>query len=234
MKNNFFLIIIIVIQFLWINQSYAKQVEFKAKDIEIIKDKNLTIANDASVIIVEDSISIKGKKIEYYKDKQLLLVNDGIVLVEEKNLKIESDKISYDIDKSTLDLEGDIKIIDQNNNLAIYSNKINYSNYDETIKSENNSKITDNLGNVYQVENFEYSLDKKIIKLKNVKVLDYDDNNFSLDLAYLDLQNKELIAKDVNFNFKTPDGTENEPRLKGLSLVSNKNSTIVKKGTFTL
>ena len=52
-------------------------------------------------------------------------------------------------------------------------------------------------------------------------------------MAFLDLEKKELVAKDVGLNFKISDKSENEPRLKGRSLISNEENTIVEKGTFT-
>ena len=58
-------------------------------------------------------------------------------------------------------------------------------------------------------------------------------NTFEIMLAYLDLNKKELIAKDIGLNFKILESSENEPRLKGRSLISNKDSTIVKKGSLT-
>ena len=80
---------------------------------------------------------------------------------------------------------------------------------------------------------FEYNIKSKVIKLSNLEVLDVSKNIFKIEIAFLDLKKKELIAKDVGLNFKISDNSENEPRLKGRSLISNDENTIVKKGTFT-
>ena len=58
-------------------------------------------------------------------------------------------------------------------------------------------------------------------------------NSFIVDIAYIDLTKKELIAKDVKLNFKISENSENEPRLKGRSFINDENNTIVEKGTFT-
>ena len=62
---------------------------------------------------------------------------------------------------------------------------------------------------------------------------DRDKNTFDLEIAYLDLIKKEILAKDIGLNFKNPGNLENEPRLKGRSLTSDDRFTIVKKGSFT-
>ncbi len=234
MKNKIILIVVLLYQFLFINYTFSNEVEFKAKDIEIVKEENLTVANDAFALIKKDNISVKGKKIKYFNEKSLLLVENGNIFLEDKNISISSKNIEYQIDKSIINFKSDVTIEDQENNLLIISNEINFNNNDRIIKSQKDSEITDNFGNIYKVKEFEYSLKKKIIKLSDLKIRDIDKNTFISKLAYLNLGDKELIAKDINLNFKTPEGSENEPRLKGLSLISDQNTTIVKKGTFTL
>ena len=51
----------------------------------------------------------------------------------------------------------------------------------------------------------------------------------------LDLASKKIIGKDLEINFdKSSFGnSENEPRLKGRSIYSDKNKSIIKKGIFT-
>ena len=67
MKNRILFILVFLIHLTFVSESFSKQVEFKAKNIEIIQDQDLTIANDALAIIDEGDISIKGKKIQYFK-----------------------------------------------------------------------------------------------------------------------------------------------------------------------
>lgn len=228
MKNRIIFIIIFLFQFFLINKAFSNEVEFKAKNIEIIDDGNLTVANNAIAFIKEDNISINGKKIKYFKNESLLIVEKGSILLKNKSISIKSSNIKYSIDKSFINFQSKVIINDQISGLQITSNEINFDNNDQIIKSNKDSKITDNLGNVYKVNNFEYSLEKKIIKLTDLKIVDIDQNTFNSDLAFLDLNNKELIAKDINLNFKTPEGTENEPRLKGLSLISDQYSTTIR------
>ncbi len=233
MKNKVLIIIIILFQLLLINKLFSKEIDFQAKDIEFSNDQNLTIANNATAIIKEDGIIIEGKKIQYFKDKALLIIDGGKISSIDKNFEINSEIIEYKIDETSLNFENNIVINDGINNLIINSNKINYNLNEQKITSQNYSEIFDNLNNTYKVDGFEYSIKDKIIKLNNLVVQDKDKNSFLVDMSYLDLDKKELIAKDISMNFKLEENSENEPRLKGRSLVSDKRNTIVKKGTFT-
>ena len=234
MKNKINILLFILIQIFLFGKVNAKEVKFKAAEIEILKEKNLTIANNGSAIIEEDNVNLRGKVIKYYKEKSLLLVNDGAIIDTKKNLEISSNNIEYKIDQSNLNFKEQVQIIDKRNGLKINSNIINYDIKNQLIIGYGNSEILDRQGNIYEIGEFEYSINEKIIKLDDVKVLDATKNTFSLDIAYLDLKKNELIAKDISLNFKISDNSENEPRLKGRSLISDENKTLVKKGTFTL
>ena len=234
MKNKILKkLIIIFINLFFTNLVLAQNIEFKATDIEFFQDKNLTIANNGIVINKEDKISAEGSEIKFYKDKSLLLIKEGKIFKSNENIEISSKNIEYRIDKSNLILKEDVKIKDKNNDLFINSNEINYDVINQLITSKTDSEIFDNFGNVYKVKEFEYSIEKKVIKLNQLNAFDADKNSFIVDLAYMDLTTKELLAKDVTLNFKISKNSDNEPRLKGRSLINNENNTIVKKGTFT-
>ena len=234
MKNKLLKkLLVIFLNLFFVNLVSAKNIEFKATDIEFFQDQNLTVANNGIVLIKEDKISAEGNEIKYFKDKSLLKVKEGKIFKTDENIEISAQTIEYRIDKSNLTLKKNVKINDKNNNLFIDSNEINYDIINKLITSKTDSEIVDNLGNIYKVKEFEYSLKKKVIKLSQLVAVDANKNSFIVDIAYIDLTKKELIAKDVNLNFKISENSENEPRLKGRSLINDENNTIVKKGTFT-
>ncbi len=233
MKNKLITILIIFFQFFFVNKIFAKEIQFNASEIEIIDEGNKTIAKKGSVLIKEDKISVEGLLIEYIKNESLLIVSDGKIKKIDDDLEINSKIIKYNIDQSNLIFKDEVKIHDNINNLQIISDEMNFDLGNRTINSQSKSEIKDNLGNVYQVKQFEYNVENKIVKLIDLKVTDINLNTFEIMLAYLDLNKKELIAKDIGLNFKILESSENEPRLKGRSLISNKDSTIVKKGSFT-
>ena len=233
MRNKIIIILVIFFQILFISKLFAKEIDFQAKEIEILKDQNLTIAKNGTAIIKNDGVIIKGEIIEYFKDRSLLIINRGKISTINKNFEINANIIEYKIDESNIDFKDNVYLKDNINNLVIESNKINYNLNNRKIISQDYSEIFDEFDNIYKVDGFEYSIKDKVVKLNNLVAEDKYKNSFLVDLSYLDLIKKELVAKDISMNFKLIEDSENEPRLKGRSLVSNEKNTIVKKGTFT-
>ena len=233
MKNSIFIIFFILYKILFLNSVFAKEIEFDASEIEITNSQNLTIVNNGIAKIKEDEIVIEGIKIEYYKDKSLIIVRQGKISKIDLNLEIKSDKIEYNIENEGIDFTDKVRIDDKKNNLIIFSDKIYYDIVNQKILGKSKSEIIDEFDNTYELNKFEYSAKNKIIKLANTKITDKNKNTFDLEIAYLDLNKKEIIAKDIGLNFKISENSENEPRIKGRSLISNNKNTIVKKGSFT-
>ena len=233
MKNKIIIPIIILLQIFFISKVISEEIEFKATDIEIINDQSLTIANNGSALIKDDELIVEGKKMKYFRNESLLIIDKGKISSLDQNFEINSNLIEYKINKSELNFSEKVKIIDKSNNLLINTDKIKYDVKNQLIISQSKSEIKDKLGNIYQVKNFNYSLKDKIIKLNNLNVLDPDNNTFVVDIAFLDLKTNELTAKDIGINFKISKESENEPRLKGRSLINNEKETVVKKGIFT-
>ena len=233
MKNRIFIILIIFYQILFLNKTFGKEIEFNASDIEISNNQNLTVANNGVATIKEDEIVIEGLEIKYFKDKSLIIVSKGKVSKIDSGLEIESDEIEYYLKKGKINFTNKVKIEDVKNKLIIYSDKIKYDVDEQKILGEGNIEIIDDFNNTYKVNKFEYSGKEKVIKFVNAKVFDKNKNVFDLEIAYLDLDKKEIVAKDIGLNFKISENSQNEPRLKGRSLTSNEKNTIVKKGTFT-
>tara|TARA_B100000900_G_scaffold377281_1_gene360610 strand:- start:2937 stop:5297 length:2361 start_codon:yes stop_codon:yes gene_type:complete len=233
MKSNIKILVIILLQIFLASKLISEEIEFKATNIEISNDQNLTIANNGTALIKDDGIIVEGEKIKYFRNESLLIIDKGKVSSLDQNFEINSNLIEYKISKSELNFSKEVKILDKSNDLLIDTDEIKYDVKNQQIKSKSSSVIKDKLGNLYQVKDFNYSIKDKLIKLNNLKVFDPDKNTFIVDMAFLDLKKNELIAKDVGLNFKISKNSENEPRLKGRSLINNEKETIVKKGTFT-
>ena len=108
----------------------------------------------------------------------------------------------------------------------------NYNN--KIISSDNNAKINDNFGNTYEVGSFFFEINKDIIRLNNLKLVDKENNNLSTEIAFLNTKSNKLIGKDVFLELQNFSGnTNNEPRLKGNRLEINNEFTKLYKGIFT-
>ena len=73
-----------------------------------------------------------------------------------------------------------------------------------------------------------------MIKFDNLKFIDIEKNISLIKKAFVNLETKKLIGKDILVNFDNKDfNINNEPRLKGNSINSDANNTFVTKGVFT-
>ena len=186
---------------------------------------NLACANEIEFNVSEIVISEKGNIIKAKKGTASSLI-DGI--------NIDANTFLYDKNTSTLTALGDVKITSIKNDFLIETQGIIYDTYNKEISSEEDTLINDARGNLASSESFFLNLDDDIVKLRKMKMTDLQKNIIRLDVAYINLNTKNLIGKDVaiNLNNKTFN-KDNEPRLKGTSLKSDLQTSTIKKGVFT-
>ena len=73
-----------------------------------------------------------------------------------------------------------------------------------------------------------------MIKVNKAKIIDFEKNILQVDKAYINLVSKKLIGKDLSIDFNNKSlQNDNEPRLKGNTISSDGNETIITKGVFT-
>ena len=58
MKNKIKILLIVLLQIFFISKVISEEIEFKATDIEISNDQNLTTANDGSALIKDDDLIV--------------------------------------------------------------------------------------------------------------------------------------------------------------------------------
>ena len=140
MKNKIIILIIILLQIFFISKVISEEIEFKATDIEIINDQNLTIANNGSALIKDDELIVEGKKMKYFRNESLLIIDKGKISSLDQNFEINSNLIEYKINKSELNFSEKVKIIDKSNNLLINTDKIKYDVKNQLIISQSKSE----------------------------------------------------------------------------------------------
>ena len=97
-----------------------------------------------------------------------------------------------------------------------------------------NTIISDDVGNIFTVENFIYNLNNELIKVINAKIKDYENNNYQINKAIIDLVSNKIIGKDVNIDFDNKSfQKDNEPRLNGKSIKSDGSESVITNGVFT-
>ena len=232
MKNNFLVTICII---LFLNSvSLAEQFLFEFSKVEIVGDGNLVYGTNGKAISTDKNLEIIGNEFEYNKSLNLLNVSNGEAFIKSDNLKIEFNKILVDENNLLIKAQNDIKIYDLKNEILIESENIIYDRKNNIITSLSDSVIIDKFNNLFKTKKFEYKINDKIIKIQNLNLTDFNNNNFNIEFAYLNTETNKLYGKDVSINLEnTSFNKENEPRIKGRSIEYHDGETKISKGIFT-
>ena len=216
--------------------SADKDLEINADRFEFNKEINLLKTFGEGLLI------IKSKNLEIKYDnatidrKNLLIEAKGNtkVLDKDNNLIIIADNIIYDQKKMIIKAINDVKIIDIKKNLNIKTSEITYDQKQKIVESNSKTTIDDKDQNIYKVDKFIYEIDKDLLKFDNLDFRDSKNNRLKTSLAYINTKTNRLFGKDINVELNNQSfNKNNEPRLKGNSVINDNNYTSITKGVFT-
>ena len=236
MKNNFFkILLLLLLSFVFYNSANSNELTFESNTIEITNNGDVIQASNGVEVQGINNIKITAKNSIFNNLTSELLIRDDVVFYDSlKNIQIKSNEILYNRKiekiisngKTYIQLANDYKIITDN---------IEYLKNENIIQSKFKTILIDKFNNQISVKDFIYLTDEKLFHGNDIIMFDADKNNYLFENTIIDLNNRTLLAKDVeiNFNKNIFGNSNNDPRLRGASLFSNKNETIVKKGIFT-
>ncbi len=186
---------------------------------------NSIFANEFTFDVEEINISDNGN---------IINGSNGTARTIDNSLEIKADQLIYNKELSTLDATGNVLVKDSINEFFLKSQKIFYDIKNQQISSKSKSQFEDVLGNLILSKDFIFKKNEDLIKFNNVEIIDLQKNSLALDKAFMNVASKKLIGKDVVIEFKDQSFEKNnEPRLKGNSISSDKDKTIIKNGVFT-
>jgi len=234
MKNKYFFIILYLLLHT-INGVLANEIIFQSKDINILDNGNRIISNQGVARSLDHGLTIKADNFDYNKNvSTLIATKDAIATLTKKNIVINADKLIYNKNLSTLDAIGNVKIYNSTNDISIISNKILYDINKNTIESISQSEIKDKLGNHFLSEYFIYTLNNNLIKFDDLKFTDVEKNISQINKAFINIESKKLIGKDISIDFNNKSfDKNNEPRLKGNSIIVESGNSLFTKAVFT-
>ena len=234
MKNKFFFILIFIL-LNSINNLLANEIIIESKDINILDNGNKIISGKGIANSIEDSLTIKAGKFDYNKNLSILIATEKAVAnMTKKNIIINADKFIYNKKLSTLHAIGNVNVYDSKNNISIISKKIFYYINENKIESLSPSEIKDELGNLLLSKKFIYTMNDNLIKFDDLKLIDIEKNTSEVKKAYVNLSSKKIIGKDILIDFNNKGfNKDNEPRLKGNSIINEDGNTTITKGVFT-
>ena len=232
MRNKiFFFLIFFVFQF---EVLLADQFKFESSEIKIVNNGNLILADKGKATSIDDKIEINAKNFEYQKNIDLLKAYDGVAFLKDREIKINFKEIEFDQKNLVINAKNDIKILDLKNKFSIETNSIFFNQKKNLIKNSTKSIYKDSNNNTIKTKSLEYNMISNIMKINGVNLKDFDNNELNIDLAFLNTKTNRLFGKDVAIELNNKSFNENnEPRMKGNSVISNKDLTEITKGVFT-
>ena len=178
MKNKFLHILLFFLlnNFIYFNAYSVDQFNFDVTEVEILNNGNI----------------IKGVK------KGTVNTNDGIT--------ITADTFVYDKLTNILTADGEVEIIDPNQNLKVYSDNAIYQKNEEIITTNRNSKAIYDVGKFMYGDTFEIFRKKNILNAKgNVKIENTIDDHLITGNEFTYFKNLEKIVSkgDTKANIKS-------------------------------
>ena len=234
MKNNskfliflFFFVVLIIN-----NKAYANEIIFSTSDLNITNNGSIINAGIGSAYSKSSNIKIDGQSFKFDKSSSILIANKAKVILPEKNIEIYADKLIYDQKISLIKAIGNVEIKDLANIITFKSKEVSYNKIGETIFSNVRSTFYDKALNNFTSEKFTYTLNDGLIKISEASILDVQKNKYYIEKAYINLLTNKLIGKDIFLDFNNL-AENNDPRIKGKTVKSDKDKTIIEKGVFT-
>ncbi len=159
----------------------------KIKNVIIESNKIFYLKNKEVIYTIGKSKATSGVDIKidaneyfkYYKLTSLMEAKGDVVLNDRnKNITIFTDQISYLQDEEKISTLGETNI-DVENKYKIKGRNLILLRNKKTLSSKESAVITDNESNIYKIEEFQYSIDKEIIKGKNIIITTNSNQNKS-------------------------------------------------------
>ena len=234
MKNNLKALISLLFCFILFgyNKIYANEIFFNTTEINITDNGNTTNAGAGSAYSKVDNIKINGQSFKFDKRSSILISNNASATLPEENLEIRADQLIYDQKISIVEALGNVRIKDLSNNIILKSEEAIYKKKEKIILSNVRSTFTDKPGNNVITEQFTYTLNDNLLRISKAKIIDIQNNTYYIENGFLNLLTSRLIGKDISIDFNNL-AENNEGRMKGKTVDSDKDKTVIEKGVFT-
>tara|TARA_Y100001970_G_scaffold292713_1_gene435364 strand:+ start:2225 stop:4798 length:2574 start_codon:yes stop_codon:yes gene_type:complete len=202
------------------------------KYLETFEDTKIKILDEQNI---EANYELKGENSFFDQNKKILKIINNVSLKDLLNdYKVLSQEIVYFSADSIIKSKGDTKI-NYKDEFSIITKNIEFNEKKNSFFTKEKTTIKDTYKNKFILSNFNFNLNDKYFKGQKIELYDEENNLLKLSNGYLDLKTNELIGSDFNitFNKEIFGNSENDPRLFGRYIISNKSETVMKKSSFT-
>ena len=240
MKNKIIIIFVIIFNLIVFKVYSDDQISFDVSEIEILDGGDKIIGKNRGKITTNNGITITADEFLFDKIKNIIEAK-GNIIIEDKinNYNFSAQNISYEKNEEKIKIKGKSNALIETN-YEFETEDITIFRNESIISSDMRAIILDKAKKTrYEIDNFSYSLNEKILKGKNIFINTKFDQPFSdkyfFKSAVFDLENQNYIAQDIDISFKKDifGNKKNDPRFSGLSSTSKNGITTINKGVFT-
>ncbi len=214
----------------------AESILFDSKNIRIENNGNMIFATKGVANIPLNNLSISGEKFIYDKINSELTIFDNVKYVDkDKKIIIESQKLIYNEINNTI-LSQSQTFIEIENLYEIKSIDVLFNRSLDKISSNKFTEVNDKNENEFIFsKGFIFETIEEIITSKKAFIKDKNLNEYFFENSKLNLKINEIVGKEVEVDFlNSYFGNENnDPILKGKSVVSNNENTKIYKTVFS-
>ena len=221
MKNKLLINLFLII-FFYQNILNAEIFNIESSEIKILDKGNITKATNGVKITSNDGLEITGKELIYNKKDSVLKIFGNVVLNDKKNdIITEGEKYIYFKNEEKILSIGKSKS-NIKNTYYLEGSDLVYKRRLSEIYSDKKTKIEDSQNNIFFVEKFKFNLNTSLLKAKNLSLFDNKKNQYYLNFALVNLKDNKFLGSDISIDFEDSlfGNNENNPRLKGKSLIS--------------
>ena len=227
----------LILFFIFVN-SYlkAETIVFDSKNIKIEDDGNMIFATKGIAKIALKNLKIEGDKFVYDKKNSELIVFDNVRYIDlDNNITIESQKMVY------YELEN--KVFSQSktflkleNNYEIKSSNILFDRKLKKISSQDYTEVEDKIKNKFIFsQGLVFDTFDHIVSSKKILIKDQNLNQYFFENTKINLKLNEIAGKEIKVDFEDSffGNENNDPTLRGSSIISNNENTKIFKTVFS-
>ncbi len=206
MKSNFYKYLLIIFVSLFSQNSYGKEFNINALNVEVDKENKTVYAKGEVEIYDKLKNIIFSDEAEYDKLKGIVKTKGPTKVLTSEKYEIEGTDIFYDDNK-----------------------KIIYSQNETIITDIDGNKIIVEMFNYLTLKNMFFSKGE-------TEITDKRSNKYLFSEIYIDEKKKKIVGSDIKSFFNDPEtktDERNEPRFYANSATIGKENTILEKGVFT-
>ena len=182
------------------------------------------------------NFEIKGNNSLIDQNNKTLEIDQNVILIDHLNeFEIYSEKIVYNKNNETVESLSKTEI-NYKDEFLIKSNDISYNKNKNVLYTKKKTLITDNFQNSFQLSGLFFDIiENKIFKAKKIELSDKENNSLFVENGFVNIKTNELVGSDFNLelNKNIFGNSENDPRLIGRYIITDKSNTIMKKSKFT-